>query len=133
MSLELHNTDKLNAFRQEIDRMNINLLPPDINASGVSFTVEHNENGAGSIRYALAALKNVGESAMQTLINEREENGLFESVADFAQRLDSRALNKRQLENMVRAGAFDRLNQNRRQIFTSIETIEMFSNLLAIQ
>jgi DNA polymerase-3 subunit alpha len=127
MSFELTNTDKLNSFRQEIDRMAITLLPPDINASGASFTVERKENDA-SIRYALAALKNVGGAAMQVLIAERETNGVFKDVADFAQRLDSRAINKRQLENLVRAGAFDRLDGNRRKVHSSVENVLRFAS-----
>jgi len=127
MSLELTNTDKLNTFRQEIDRMAITLLPPDINASGVSFTVERKGDEA-SIRYALAALKNVGGAAMQVLITERETNGNFKDVADFVQRLDSRAINKRQLENLVRAGGFDRLDANRRKVHSSVENILRFAS-----
>ena len=126
MSLELTNTDKLNSFRQEIDRMAITLLPPDINASGVSFAVERNDDEA-SIRYALAALKNVGGAAMQVLIVERETNGDFKDIDDFAQRLDFRAINKRQLENLVRSGSFDRLDSNRRKIHSSVENILRFA------
>ncbi|MEL0107758.1 MAG: DNA polymerase III subunit alpha [Rhodospirillaceae bacterium] len=128
MSLELNNTDKLNGFRQEIDRMDIPLLPPDINQSGVSFTVERQDNEEGAIRYALAALKNVGSAAMQSLVSEREDNGKFSSIGDFAQRLDSRAVNKRQLENLVRSGSFDGLDKNRRKLHSSIENILRFAS-----
>ncbi|MEX2449923.1 MAG: DNA polymerase III subunit alpha [Rhodospirillales bacterium] len=132
MSLELHNTDKLNGFRQEVERMNIPLLPPDINASGVSFTVErpggNMDENAGAIRYALAALKNVGEAAMRALLEQRETGGPFADIGDFARRLDTRAINKRQFENLVRAGAFDSLTPNRRRLFNGIETILRFAS-----
>ncbi|MEQ8196071.1 MAG: OB-fold nucleic acid binding domain-containing protein, partial [Rhodospirillales bacterium] len=128
MSLELHNTDKLNGFRQELERMNIPLLIPDINASGVSFTVERKDESFGSIRYALAALKNVGEAAMRAVVQEREEGGPFKDAGDFAKRLDTRAINKRQLENLVRAGAFDSVSPNRRRLYSGIETILRFAS-----
>ena len=123
MTLDMNNTDKLNVFRQDLDRLGIDLLPPDLNASGVDFRVESNGASQGKIRYALAAIKNVGEGAMETLVKERSENGPFESLEDFTQRLDTKVVNKRQMENLVRAGAFDGLNPNRRQVFEGIETL----------
>ena len=75
------------------------------------------------IRYALAAIKNVGEAAMETLVSERRRGGPFKDLLDLAQRLDSRTLNKRQLENLVRAGALDSLNSKRKQVFEAIDTI----------
>ncbi|MBT5014233.1 MAG: DNA polymerase III subunit alpha, partial [Rhodospirillaceae bacterium] len=122
MTLDLGNTDKLNLFRQELGRLKIPLLGPDINASGAEFRVEEATDGAG-VRYALAAIKNVGEAAMAALVAEREENGAFADVGNFTDRVDSRVVNKRQLENLVRAGAFDQINSNRRQLFNGIETI----------
>ncbi len=123
MTLDMGNTDKLNVFRQELDRVEIPLLGPDVNKSGVVFQVE-SANGRGKgIRYALAALKNVGEGAMQSLVSERDSNGPFTDIADFIQRLDSRQVNKRALENMTRAGAFDTLEPNRRKLFESVETL----------
>ena len=108
MSLELTNTDKLNAFRQEVRRMGITLLPPDLNESDVVFTVAKGagEDGADGIRYALAAVKNVGREAMAAVVAERRENGPFKDIWNFAGRLDPRQVNKRQVENLARAGAF---------------------------
>ncbi len=122
MTLDIHNTDKLGVFRQEIDRLGIELLPPDINASDTLFSVEH-KGETGAIRYALAAIKNVGEAAMKSLVEDRTENGRFESIQDFAGRLDNRSVNKRSLENLIRAGVFDGINPNRKQIFECAEAI----------
>ncbi|MEO5335621.1 MAG: DNA polymerase III subunit alpha [Magnetospirillum sp. WYHS-4] len=124
MTLDMNNTDKLNGFREELRRLNVPLLPPDINASGVAFTVERDKEGkAKGIRYGLAAVKNVGAAAMATLIAERKAKGRFKTLADLANRLDARAVNKRQLENLVRAGALDGLNPNRRQMFEGLEIL----------
>ncbi|OHC75484.1 MAG: DNA polymerase III subunit alpha [Rhodospirillales bacterium RIFCSPLOWO2_12_FULL_58_28] len=122
MTLDISNTDKLAGFRQELRDLNVPLLPPDINASGPLFTVERNAAG-GSIRYALAAVRNVGEAAMRELVAERDKNGPFKDMDDFVNRLDPRAVNKRQFENLARAGAFDALNANRRQVFEGVETL----------
>ena len=144
MTLDLHNTDKLNTFKQELDRLRIKLLPPDVNSSLAVFSVEKadegrpsapahvaenrpenkNDSGEGlAVRYALAALKNVGQAAMENLVVERTENGLFADIQDFANRMDSKTINKRQLENLIRAGALDTLNSNRRQLHDGVEMI----------
>jgi len=124
MTLDLGNTDKLNAYRQELDRMGLKLLSPDINASETYFKVERDPDGKPTaIRYALAALKNVGEAAMESIIEERGANGSFKDLDDFAGRLDTHQVNKRQMENMVRSGTFDSLNPNRKQLHMGIEAI----------
>jgi DNA polymerase III subunit alpha len=123
MTLDLGNTDKLNVFKQELDRLKIRLLPPDINRSGARFTVELLPDGSRAIRYALAAVKNVGMGAMEGLVAARGAKAPFRDLFDFTSRLDAQVLNKRQLENLVYAGAFDCLNPNRRQTFESIELI----------
>ncbi|MSO92158.1 MAG: DNA polymerase III subunit alpha [Rhodospirillales bacterium] len=124
MTFDLGNTDKLNIFRQELGRLGIALKPPDINASGAEFTVERDPKaGKGAIRYALAAIRNVGKGAMEAIVAEREKNGPFKNLADFARRIDPHHVNKRQVENLVRAGAFDVLNPNRRQTFEGTESI----------
>ena len=123
MDFDLANTDKLNVFRQEAKRMGVAILPPDINRSGATFTVEPTDNGVGAIRYALAAIRNVGKQAMEGLVAERNANGRFKTLYDFAQRLDPTAVNKRQIENLVRAGAFDSLNKNRAHLFGGVETM----------
>ncbi|MBX6321138.1 MAG: DNA polymerase III subunit alpha [Rhodospirillaceae bacterium] len=123
MTLDLGNTDKLNVFRQELARLGIRLLPPDINRSRATFSVETTAEGERAIRYALAAVRNVGAGAVEALVREREAEGPFRDLDDFAGRLDPKVMNKRQLENLVCSGAFDSLNPNRRQVFEAIETI----------
>ncbi len=124
MTLDMGNTDKLSVFHQELQHMGIKVRGPDVNASDANFTVERDtDSGGGAIRYALAAIKNVGEAAMEGLVRERRENGPFKDLFDFAQRLDPHAVNKRQMENLVRAGAFDGLCSNRRQVHGAIEML----------
>ncbi|MHA1597715.1 MAG: DNA polymerase III subunit alpha, partial [Alphaproteobacteria bacterium] len=123
MTLDLGNTDKLNLFRQELGRLDIPLLGPDINASGAEFQVEGQVDESSGVRYALAAIKNVGAAAMTALVAERDANGVFTDITDFTDRIDAKVVNKRQLENLVRAGAFDEIHGNRRQLFSGIETI----------
>lgn len=123
MTLDLHNTDKLSDFKNELQRLEIKLLPPDVNRSGVEFEVEALEDGTLAVRYALAAIKNVGEKSMESVVAERETNGPFRDLFDFSERLDPRAVNKRALEQMAAAGAFDCLNPNRAQTSLSIELL----------
>lgn len=123
MTYDMHNTDKLNVYRQELDRLKIKLLPPDINKSGPDFWVEPQADGSLAVRYALAALKNVGAAAMDALVAERQKGGPFKDLGDFARRMDAKAINKRQMENLVRAGVFDGLEKNRAKLFEGIEII----------
>lgn len=123
MTLDMHNTDKLNVFREEIKRLDIRLLPPDVNKSEVAFSVEADDDGALCVRYALAALKNVGAGAMEAVIAARKEGGAFKDVFDFAERVEAKALNKRLIENLVKAGAFDALEPNRHRLHESLELI----------
>ena len=111
-------TDKLALFVEDIRRADIECLPPDINASQADFSVE-----GGAVRYALGALKGVGEKAMEALVAERDANGAFESLEDFAGRIDPRLLNRRQLESLAAAGAFDSINPDRAAVYAAAETI----------
>jgi len=133
MTLDLGNTDKLNIFRQELDRLGVPLLTPDINKSSVTFAVERNpancSEETSAIRYALAAIKNVGEAAMETVVAERDENGPFNDLSDFVNRLDTQTVNKRQMENLVRAGGFECLVPNRRQVFQAVEKLMRHASL----
>ena len=137
MTLDMGNTDKLGIFKKEVERMGVQLRHPDINRSEVEFSVEFDDgvgegNDAGApevgIRYALAAIKNVGPQAMETIIAERAANGQFQSISDFAGRIDPKLINKRQLENLVRAGAFDTLNPNRAQVLGAVEHVLSHAN-----
>jgi DNA polymerase-3 subunit alpha len=127
MTYDMGNTDKLNGFRQELDRLKIKLLTPDINRSEPTFGVEATPDGTLAVRYALAALKNVGFGPVESMVRAREA-GPFKSLEDFCERIDPKGLNKRQLENLVLAGAFDSLNANRRQMFDTVEQMLRQSN-----
>ena len=133
MTLDLANTDKLNIFRQELTRLKINLLPPDINKSESVFSVEFETTESGNktpaIRYALAAIKNVGQTAINPIIAERKINGIFKDLNDFVNRLRNNILSKRQFESLIRAGCFDSLIKNRRKIFVSVETLIKHASL----
>ncbi len=131
MTLDLGNTDKLDVFRQELVRLGIRLLPPDIERSRATFGVETLADGNRAIRYALAAVKNVGAAAVEAMVRERDATGPYRSLSAFAARLDARVLNKRQLENLVCAGAFDALNLNRRQTFEVVDAILRQANAAA--
>ncbi|HEV2264858.1 MAG TPA: DNA polymerase III subunit alpha [Stellaceae bacterium] len=130
MTLDLGNTDKLNVFRQECDRLGIKLLPPDINRSDVEFAVEAAGEG-GAIRYALAAVKGVGAGAMRQVVAERAAHGPFKNLSDFAARIDPKHFNKRQFESLAKAGAFDAIAPNRAQAFAAIELLLRHANAAA--
>ncbi len=127
MTLDMGNTDKLNVFRQELKRLGIELLPPDINRSGVTFTVEETAGGRHAVRYALAAIRNVGAQAMEALVAEREKNGPFRGLFEFASRLDPRVVKKRQLEMLAGASAFDAIDDNRARVVANINQIVQFN------
>lgn len=129
MSLDRGNTDKLNVFRQELGRIGVDLRPPDANASGVDFTVEYDAEGRGAVRYALAAVRNVGAQAMANVVAEREKGGPFADLFDFAGRLDPGWINKRQLENLAKAGAFDAITPNRRQAAEAADLLARHAGL----
>ena len=140
MTLDMGNTDKLGVFKKEVERMGVKLRHPDINKSEVDFSVEFDDgigkiaesdeadNSESGIRYALAAIKNVGRQAMESIIAERMAIGSFQSISDFASRIDPKLINKRQLENLARAGAFDSLNQNRARVLGAVEQILRHAN-----
>src|SRR6266540_1215022 len=138
LSNEINNTDKISVFVGECKRMGISILPPDVNKSGLKFTPETTvaavsdrriqEDGArraplqqNAIRYGLAAIKHVGESAMEAAIRERERGGDFFSLQDFCGRLDSRIANRKMLESLIKAGAFDFLGRERAELFACID------------
>jgi DNA polymerase-3 subunit alpha len=120
MTLDIGSTDRLNVFRLEAKRLAIRVAPPDINHSDSFFTCD---SEAGVIFYALAAVKGVGRQAMEHVIAMRESEGPFTSIADFARRVDVKLVNKRAFESLVRAGAFDSLSRNRRQLVESSEAV----------
>jgi DNA polymerase-3 subunit alpha len=123
MTLDMGNADKLSGYRRDLEKIGVALLPPDVTKSTAEFTVEITPEGKKAVRYALAAVKGVGREAMNRLVEEREANGPFKNLFDFAERLDQKALNKRLVESLVKAGAFDTLNKNRAQTFGAIEAL----------
>jgi DNA polymerase-3 subunit alpha len=139
MTYDMGNTDKLSIFREDAAKFGIEVLAPDINKSEVLFGVEalgnRQEGGKESsspnasslmpyaIRYALAAVRNVGAAAMEGVVSEREQNGAYKNIFDFSERVPPEALNRRALEYLIKAGAFDSLHPNRGQLFANIELV----------
>jgi DNA polymerase-3 subunit alpha len=133
LSNEINNTEKISVFVGECKRMGISILPPDINKSGLKFMPEMWEGPQRpdrstkaaptlpAIRYGLAAIKHVGETAMEAVIRDREQQGDFVSLQDFCARLDSRVANRKMLESLVKSGAFDFLGQDRAELFACID------------
>src|SRR6478735_1096699 len=144
LSNEINNTEKISVFVGECKRMGISILPPDINKSGLKFTPETWEGPQpidsrgteaaptlNAIRYGLAAIKNVGEAAMAIAIRERDQRGEFGSLEDFCTRLDSRLANRKMLESLIKAGAFDFRGRDRAELFACID--EALASSAALQ
>ena len=123
LSNEIQNTDKISVFVSECHRMGLEILPPSLNASQLRFAPEVASNGSPGVRYGLAAIKNCGEGAMAAAIAERNAHGPFASLEDFATRLDSKVVNKRILENLVKAGALDWTGETRAGMFKRLEQV----------
>ena len=132
LSNEINDTDKISILVAECKRMGIAILPPDINKSGLKFvpeTVEPSPTDGGAdsapalnaIRYGLAAIKHVGEGAMEVAIQEREKSGPFSSLEEFCGRLGSRIANRKMLESLIKAGAFDFVGYDRAELFACID------------
>ena len=124
MTLDMGNTDKLHMFRREAQRLGIAIEPPDVNRTQVPFEVAEDERtGEKRIIYSLAALKNVGVGVVEHIVQVREKGGPFTSLADFARRVDPHIVNRRALESLARAGAFDAFEPNRRRVLEGIDAI----------
>ncbi|RYD22144.1 MAG: DNA polymerase III subunit alpha [Verrucomicrobiaceae bacterium] len=123
LSNEINNTDKIGVFVSECHRMGIEILPPDLNQSQLRFAPEVTPNGSKGVRYGLAAIKNCGEGAMAIAIEDRERKGKFASLDEFASRLDSKAVNKRILENLAKAGALDWTEETRAGMCARLEQV----------
>ena len=123
LSNEINNTEKISIFVGECKRLGIPILAPDVNRSSLKFSPESSDQTAGhdAIRYGLAAIKNVGEGAMESAIKERAARGPFSSLEDFCRRLDSRVANRKMLESLVKVGAFDFLARPRAELFACVE------------
>ncbi len=132
LSNEINDTDKISVFVAECKRMGIAILPPDINKSGLKFVPESTGDAPtdrgteaaptlNAIRYGLAAIKHVGEGAMEVALQERQNSGLFSSLEDFCGRLGSRVANRKMLESLIKAGAFDFAGYDRAELFDCID------------
>ena len=126
MTLDMGNTDKLQMFRAEAQRLGVRVASPSVNRSSVDFTVHD-----GVVQYSLAALKNVGKAAVEHIVAVRAEGGPFTSDGDFARRIDPHHINRRALESLIKAGAFDDLNRNRAALAAGIEVILATANRAA--
>ena len=118
MSMELSNQKKLGEFCEEIKRLKINIVRPNINECYADFCSYNN-----NFYYALGAIKNVGYESVSNIITEREKNGKFKSISDFLNRVNPKDINKLQLEGLTKAGAFDVISNNRRALYNSIPNL----------
>jgi DNA polymerase-3 subunit alpha len=116
LSCDMNNTDKVVLYINECKEREIEVLPPDINESEKDFTVVDDR-----IRFGLAAVKNVGEAALDSIIEQRHVEGPFQSLEEFCSRVDSRRVNRRVVESLIKAGAFDSLKAKRSQLFAIID------------
>ena len=118
MTMDISNQNKLSEFYEELKRLNVETIRPDINECFADFrTID------GKFYYALGGIKAVGYEAISNIVKERDLNGKFESINDFINRVNPKDINKLQLEGLVKAGAFDNLNSNRQAIFNSIPNL----------
>ncbi|MFI5253023.1 MAG: DNA polymerase III subunit alpha [Bacteroidota bacterium] len=116
LSAEIGDTDYVVQLIEECRKMDIAVLPPDINESNVQFVAT-----LSGIRFGLSAIKNVGVSAVENIIKTRDKEGIFKNIFDFCQRVDLRIVNKKTLEGLIQAGAFDSLSGHRAQLFETVE------------
>lgn len=112
--------DKIEKYRENCQRMNINVVPPDINESNKDFTPVTEER---KILFGLSAVRNLGDNAIETILKARKEGGKFESLGDFCSRVDLKVMNKRAMETLIYSGAFDKINSNRNQLIKDLEVI----------
>ncbi len=114
----LGNQDKIPGYVEECKRLSIEILKPDINKSNTKFTVDNNQ-----IRFGMGSIKNVGTSAVDEIVAEREKNGEYKDFSDFCERIKDSSVNKKCIESLIKAGAFDNLGQTRKTLLASFETI----------
>ncbi|RPG12979.1 MAG: DNA polymerase III subunit alpha [Pelagibacteraceae bacterium TMED232] len=115
MTMDISNQNKLNEFYEELKRLGVDIIRPNINECFADFRTKNDK-----FFYALGGIKAVGYEAISNIINERLKNGKFNSISDFINRVNPKDINKLQLEGLVKAGAFDDLNSNRQSLFNSI-------------
>lgn len=118
LSCDLDNTDKVVTYIHDCKRMKMKILPPCVNHSCFEFTIPSDQ----TIRFGLGAIKGLGSGIIQTIVEERQRHGLYQSIPEFIARVDARKLNKKFMESLIKAGAFDALNQNRAEIFANADS-----------
>ena len=126
LSLDISNTDKLAVFYQDAKRQGVTILPPDINRSSADFEVEE-----GRVLYALGAVRNVGLQAMMHVVEVRRTGGRFRDIFDFLERIDPRQVNRRAIESLARAGAFDCLGMDRATLVEAAESLIAYAQSVA--
>ena len=126
LTSEKDNTDKIVEYINEAERMRIKILPPDVNESFANFTMV----GKDSIRFGLGAVKNVGQGAIESVIEARKKDGPFRSLQEFCERTDSRLVNKKVLESLIKCGAFDSLGLKRSQMMAMLGKAMEMANAL---
>ncbi|HEY6815488.1 MAG TPA: DNA polymerase III subunit alpha [Croceibacterium sp.] len=122
MCFDMHQSEKLAVYVDDLRRNGLTLLGPDMNRSEAEFVVEQTELGL-AVRYALAGIRNVGEKAMEQVVAERQAHGAFESLEDLFKRMPPGAMNRRQLDGLTGAGAFDSLEPNRARVLASADML----------
>jgi DNA polymerase-3 subunit alpha len=122
MCFDMHQSEKLAVFVDDLRRNGLTLLGPDVNRSQAEFTVEPTEEGH-AVRYALAGIRNVGEKAMEQIVAEREARGEFEDLEDLFRRMPPGAMNRRQLDSLAGSGAFDGLEPNRARVIANADML----------
>lgn len=136
LSNEINNTEKISVFVAECKNMGLEIMAPDVNRSSLKFVPEWGEGesknaSAKAIRFGLAAVKNVGGAAMETAIGNRGKSGDFESLEDFATRLDSKTVNRKIMESLIKAGAFDFSGPRRDEMFSRLSQVIAASSAAA--
>ena len=124
MSVEAHNMDKVISGITECKKLGIDVLQPDINRSSSGFTVSE-----GKVRFGFTAVKYVGDGLIGEIVASREKDGMFESVADFCARVDSKRLNKKSLEALIKGGVFDSLEPNRARLVASCDSLLGYNSM----
>ncbi len=128
LSADMDNTDKVVTFVDDCRQLGLEVIPPDINRSQYRFISENPDDSKGNVVFGLGAVKGAGESAISEILEERDKNGPFKSMAEMCQRVKSRKLSKRILETLIRAGAFDNLGTNRRSLMEGLPEIVRIAN-----
>ena len=111
LNSRLDHAERMVIAINDCEQMGIRILPPDVNHSGVFFTIEYGPEGPRALRYGMSAVKNVGEGAVQPVVSEREKDGPYSSIEEFCRRADMRSLNRRALESLIKVGTFDAMGQ----------------------